>query len=114
MLVHINDMLSQGFIAGLIPSEEILGLASNLRQEATRHGIPDTPANLEQYWKDKLRNNMHTILCFSPVGDAFRTRARKFPGLITCAMIDYFHAWPPEALMSVAMKYLSEVQLTND
>ena len=99
-------MLSSGYVAGLIPNEEILGLASNLRSEAKQKGILDTAPALETYWRDKLKANMHTILCFSPVGDGFRTRARKFPGLISCAMIDYFHAWPPEALESVAMRYL--------
>ena len=89
-------------------------MAGNLRQEMKGMGIVETPENLLQYWLDTLKANMHTILCFSPVGDAFRTRARKFPGLITCAMIDYFHAWPPQALNSVAMKFLSEIQLQND
>ena len=66
------------------------------------------------FWHDKLKANMHTILCFSPVGDAFRIRARKFPGLINCSMIDYFHAWPKEALISVATRYLIETELDSD
>jgi len=49
---------------------------------------------------------MHTILCFSPVGEMFRTRARKFPALVNCAMIDYFHSWPHDALRDVAMSFL--------
>ena len=77
-------------------------------------GIVETPDNLLAYWMDTLKANMHTILCFSPVGDAFRTRARKFPGLISCAMIDYFHAWPPEALESVAMRYLKDTPFSSE
>lgn len=57
---------------------------------------------------------MHTILCFSPVGDPFRIRARKFPGLISCAMIDYFHSWPPEALYSVGMRYLKDTKFSSE
>ena len=38
----------------------------------------------------------HVVLCFSPVGDLFRIRAmhRRFPVLINCTSIDWFHAWP--------------------
>ena len=28
--------------------------------------------------------NLHMSLCFSPVGDAMRGRARKFPALVNC------------------------------
>jgi dynein heavy chain len=114
MLVYINDMLSSGYIAGLFPNEDVQAMAGNLRQEAKGEGIVETPGNLLNFWLEKLKANMHTILCFSPVGDPFRIRARKFPGLISCAMIDYFHAWPPEALNSVALRYLKETKFASD
>jgi len=53
-------------------------------------------------------------LCFSPVGDAFRNRAKKFPALVNCTVIDWFHAWPDEALHSVADKFLAEVEMASD
>jgi dynein heavy chain len=53
-------------------------------------------------------------LCFSPVGDAFRNRAKKFPALINCTVIDWFHAWPEEALLSVASKFLVDVEMASD
>jgi dynein heavy chain len=53
-------------------------------------------------------------LCFSPVGDAFRNRAKKFPALINCTVIDWFHAWPEEALLSVAAKFLNDVEMSSD
>jgi len=114
MLVYVNDMLSSGYIAGLFPNEDVTAMAGNLRNEMKGLGIVETPGNLMQYWLDTLKGNMHTILCFSPVGEGFRTRARKFPGLISCAMIDFFHAWPAEALNSVAMRYLQETEFTSD
>ena len=50
------------------------------------------------------------VLCFSPVGDAFRQRARKFPGIINCTSIDWFLEWPKEALVSVAQRFLEDVE----
>lgn len=46
-------------------------------------------------------------MCFSPVGDAFRDRLRRFPSLVTCTTIDWFTAWPDDALRSVAAQALA-------
>jgi len=53
-------------------------------------------------------------LCFSPVGESLRGRARKFPALVTCTVIDWFHPWPEDALLSVAIKFLAEVDMASD
>jgi dynein heavy chain len=50
-------------------------------------------------------------LCFSPVGDAFRNRARKFPALVNCTVIDWFQPWPEDALLSVAKKFTDDLDL---
>lgn len=50
----------------------------------------------------QVRRYLHCVLAFSPVGDAFRERLRKFPSLVTCTTIDWFTAWPDDALRSVA------------
>mmetsp|Transcript_22006 Transcript_22006/g.10349 ORF Transcript_22006/g.10349 Transcript_22006/m.10349 type:complete len:93 (+) Transcript_22006:3779-4057(+) len=69
---------------------------------------------LWEYFIDKVRMNLHIILCFSPVGEAFRIRARKFPGLINCTSIDWFHAWPRTALVNVANRFLSEIEFESE
>jgi len=53
-------------------------------------------------------------LCFSPVGESLRGRARKFPALINCTVIDWFHPWPEDALLSVAVKFLAETDMDSD
>ena len=72
-------------------------------------GILDTMENLWEFFIDKVRRNLHIVLCFSPVGDKFRIRARQFPGLVNCTMFDCFHGWPNEALVNVATRFLAEV-----
>ena len=42
----------------------------------------------------RVRNNLHIVLCMSPVGEAFRTRCRMFPSLVNCCTIDWFTEWP--------------------
>lgn len=53
-------------------------------------------------------------LCFSPVGDSFRNRSRKFPALVNCTVFDWFHPWPEEALLSVASRFLADVEMPDD
>ena len=55
--------------------------------------------------------NLHLILCFSPLGEAFRNRLRMFPSLVNCSTIDWFAEWPREALHSVATRLLTEENL---
>ena len=44
--------------------------------------MPDTPDNLYSFFLGRVRDRLHVILCFSPVGASFGRRAQQFPGLI--------------------------------
>eukprot|EP00981_Chlorochromonas_danica_P009567 scaffold2734_cov243-Ochromonas_danica.AAC.5 len=110
-LIYINAILSSGWISGLFPKDEIDGMLGNLRNEAKSNGIPDVQEAMIQFLISRIRANLHVVLCFSPVGDVFRVRARRFPALIMSTAIDFFHAWPREALISVAFKFLGDVDL---
>jgi dynein heavy chain len=101
-LVYINDLLSSGYIPELFAKDELDGILGKVRAEAKNAGYLDTPDQLFEFFQDKARKNLHLALCFSPVGDAFRFRARKFPGIINCTSMDWFHEWPREALIDVA------------
>ena len=78
-------------------------------EECKAAGIIDSPENLWDFFLDKVRKYLHVCLCFSPVGDKFRIRARNFPALINCTVIDWFQPWPHEALVSVAGRFLAEI-----
>lgn len=56
----------------------------------------------------QVREKLHVILCFSPMAPEFRNRARKFPALVSCTVIDWFQPWPKEALASVGTRFLSK------
>lgn len=110
-LVYFNDILSAGYIPELFAKDELDGIFSKIRTEAKSNGIPDTPNDLFAFFIEKIRKNLHMALCFSPVGDAFRFRARMFSALINCTSIDWFHEWPEDALVGVAQRFLNEVAI---
>ena len=39
---------------------------------------------------ERVRDQLHLVLAFSPIGDAFRDRLRRFPAIVNCCTIDWF------------------------
>ena len=48
------------------------------------------------------------------MGSTLRVRGRKFPAVINCTCIDWFHEWPQEALISVSMRFLNELDVVPE
>jgi dynein heavy chain len=119
-LENINSMLSTGEIAGLIPKEErdVYALESKniYMKEVGSKGEDPSTLELWIYFINRVRDCLHMILAFSPVGNKFRERARKFPSLFSQCTIDWFLPWPEEALVSVSNKFLKEftVECTSE
>ncbi|CAG9316033.1 unnamed protein product [Blepharisma stoltei] len=110
-LEFINSILSTGEVAGLLPKEDREIILADMR---TYYGkekpqAPD-PTNLDlyNYFIDRVRANLHIVLCFSPVGDKFRERFRKFPAIFNGSTINWFLPWPKEALISVSKSFISD------
>jgi dynein heavy chain len=38
--------------------------------DAKAAGIDETPALLYEFFLDRVRNNLHLVLCMSPIGEA--------------------------------------------
>ena len=106
-------MLSLGWVSDLFPKEEEDAMIQGLRNECKGElNISNpSPEELRGYFLDKVKSNLKIILCFSPVGDNFRIKARKFPGLINSTQIDWFHSWPKDALISVAHRFISDIDV---
>lgn len=110
-LVLINDMLASGEISDLLADEDVENVINAVRGEVKSTGLQDTRENCWKFFIDRVRRLLKTVLCFSPVGATLRVRARKFPALVNCTSIDWFHEWPREALESVSKRFLAEVEV---
>mmetsp|Transcript_31209 Transcript_31209/g.79123 ORF Transcript_31209/g.79123 Transcript_31209/m.79123 type:complete len:3875 (-) Transcript_31209:127-11751(-) len=110
-LVYLNELLSSGKIPGLFAPDEIDTIYNSVRSEGKAEGIPDAKDAMYDFFISKIRRNLHVCLCFSPVGEAFRRRASRFPSLINCSVIDWFQPWPENALLDVAKRFLGDMEL---
>eukprot|EP00741_Cyanophora_paradoxa_P002212 tig00000555_g2144.t1 len=108
----ISNILNAGEVPNLYPSDERAQIVEAMRPIARElNKTMETPAELYGLFVDQCKQNLHVVLCFSPIGDAFRTRLRQFPSLVNCCTIDWFRDWPEDALTAVANKFLQEVQM---
>ncbi|XP_041455872.1 dynein heavy chain 10, axonemal-like [Lytechinus variegatus] len=102
----INNMLTSGMVPALFADDEKEAIVGQMRDEATKQGVPPIREAIWQYFITKSINNLHVVLAMSPVGDTLRTRCRNFPGLVNNCSIDWFMAWPKQALEAVATVFL--------
>nr|XP_039332256.1 dynein heavy chain 17, axonemal [Saimiri boliviensis boliviensis] len=109
-LVLINDLLASGEIPGLFTEDEVENVISSMRPQVKSLGLTDTREACWKFFIEKVRRQLKVILCFSPVGSVLRVRARKFPAVVNCTAIDWFHEWPEDALVSVSARFLEETE----
>jgi dynein heavy chain len=72
-------------------------------------GLPEQKEFRWSYFVQRSRENIHIVLAMSPAGDTLRVRCRNFPGLVSNTSIDWFFAWPEDALSAVATNFLVTV-----
>ncbi|KAJ3123528.1 Dynein heavy chain 2, axonemal [Physocladia obscura] len=111
-LEDISNILSSGEVPNLFTPEEITEIKQSMKD--TGKNVSEGGDYLYNLFLERVRGNLHIILCMSPVGDAFRNRLRMFPSLVNCCSIDWFSEWPEDALQEVALKYLEDVDLGSD
>lgn len=70
-----------------------------------------SPVALFNFFVQTVRENLHVVVTMSPIGASFRTRVRKFPALVNCCTIDWLRSWPEDALVTVATKFLDEIDM---
>jgi dynein heavy chain len=104
-------------VPNLFASEEKVELTEAIRQSASKNSDALKQASIQQLYSEfvsRVKRYLHLVLCFSPIGDAFRTRMRMFPSLVNCCTIDWFQDWPDSGLLSVANKFLGHIDMAQD
>eukprot|EP00927_Polykrikos_kofoidii_P016936 TRINITY_DN17697_c0_g2_i1.p1 TRINITY_DN17697_c0_g2~~TRINITY_DN17697_c0_g2_i1.p1 ORF type:complete len:2183 (+),score=502.38 TRINITY_DN17697_c0_g2_i1:396-6551(+) len=100
-LEDVNNILNTGEVPNLFAPDEAEQVIGAMRASAKAVGR-ETRDGIWQYFVQIIRENLHIVLAFSPIGEGFRARCRQFPSIINCATIDWYNAWPADALYAVA------------
>jgi len=108
----INNLLNTCEVPNLFPADEKAVLAEKCRGAAKQaNRTLNTPAEQYKFFVERCQSLLHIVLAFSPIGDTFRSRLRQFPSLVNCCTIDWFTEWPPDALNTVAQRFLADVEM---
>ena len=110
-LEDVNNLLNNGEVPNLFENEDKQKILDELQDEAMQVKQVTTAEGIYAYFIERVRSNLHIVLCLSPIGESFRTRLRKFPSLVNCCTIDWFLPWPEEALNSVAEYYMTNIDV---
>ena len=111
MLEDINNILNSGDVPGLYKTEDFEPIYAVGKTECARKNLAVTKMNMFQCYLSRVKQNIHMVIAMSPLGEVFRTRLRKFPSLVNCCTIDWFTAWPAEALINVAKGYVADGEM---
>ena len=107
-LTCLNDLMVTGDVPNLHSTEELDALYTGLRADAKLAGVgADDRNGMQRVLLQKVRRGLHVVLAMSPVGDALRTRARRFPAVAGATTVNWLNPWPVEALVSVSTQMLA-------
>ena len=114
-LEYINNILNSGEIPNIFAKKEDFDeVINNVRPYNKEMKRIDSTEVIFNTFIQLVRDNLHIVLCMSPVGENLRVWCRKFPSLVNCCTLDWFSEWPKEALVSVSYKLLSDIMFPKE
>ena len=105
-------MLSAGVVPNLYLPDELAKIREDIRRPFKQAGFTlDSVDELNNFFFNRVKDNLHISICMSPIGHAFRDYCRMYPALINNTTINWFMRWPEDALTEVAMKFVGQMDL---
>jgi len=114
-LEDISNLLNTGQVPNLFPADERMAAVETVRARAKQlqasgrfHHMGKSIDTTDGAWElflNSAKENLHIVLCLSPAGSNMRERLRSFPSLVNCCTIDWFTAWPAEALEAARRRF---------
>jgi dynein heavy chain len=114
-LEDVQNMLNSGIVPNIYTADELANLRSEMvKMYKIAGNTNETPDAMNEWFYNRIKDNVHLSILMSPVGETFRSYCRQYPALINNTTIDWFMAWPYEALIEVANNFLGELELPDD
>ncbi|XP_035908675.1 dynein heavy chain 2, axonemal-like [Anopheles stephensi] len=105
-----NERLME-LLGGIIAGEElgVLFCENTLTEQQTHsnlgEGTKERVLSTMDSWQ-KVRTNLHFVLCLPLEVAAFRTMLQRYPSLARVLTVDCMHDWPEASLVEISQKYL--------
>lgn len=111
-LDDISNLLQSGEAVRLFDADEIHDICEKMlvidKQRDKSLQTDGTQKALYEFFVSLIREQLHIIVCMSPVGKRFHDIIRDYPSFINTCTMDWFHAWPNDGLHAVAQRFLAE------
>lgn len=77
-LEDINNILNSGEVPNLFEADEVEKILNAVRGSAKLAGVGEQRDVVWSYFIRNVQDNLHIVLCMSPIGDQFRRRCRYY------------------------------------
>ncbi|ELV12158.1 Dynein heavy chain 12, axonemal [Tupaia chinensis] len=114
-LEDIDSVLNTGEVPNIFAADEKQEVMEGVRPVAQAGSKHDelSPLALFAFFVNRCKDNLHIVVAFSPIGDAFRNRLRQFPSLINCCTIDWFQVGEMQSELVQLQPKLEEAKIEN-
>ncbi|KAM9287928.1 LOW QUALITY PROTEIN: dynein axonemal heavy chain 11 [Cariama cristata] len=112
-LALINDLASgevPDLFGSAISDEDVEDIATGVRKEVQALNLMDTGESYWRFFLSRVQLQLNIVLCFSATSATLRVGAGKFPAIVNCTAIDWFHERPREALRSISRRFIEEAE----
>lgn len=115
-LNDIDSLLNSGEVPNLFSIEEKQEIIemTRLAAQGGNRNLDISIMSVLGFFVNRCREKLHIMICFSPVGESFRTRLRLYPSLVNCCTIDWFEIWPEDALEQVAVRFITDLNVNEN
>ncbi|KAL4440889.1 hypothetical protein ABPG74_009302 [Tetrahymena malaccensis] len=110
MLEDINNILNSGDVTNIYQEKDMEDIQNACKMDCIKKGLQPNKMNIFTQYLIRVKKNVHIVIAMSPIGEAFATRLRMFPSLVSCSTIDWFTEWPEEALLGVGKGQLVDFE----
>ena len=110
MMASFNKMLRVNNIYDLWNEEDCQKLSKILGVE---HPELNKKDNIIKMAHERLRNNLHFIICMNSQSQDFQARIKLFPSLLNETTVFWLENWSEECLVAIGKKVLPKALMEN-
>ncbi|XP_056634261.1 cytoplasmic dynein 2 heavy chain 1 [Diorhabda sublineata] len=107
----LNFLISSGEIPGLYSTAELDSLVKGLKEQADRDNFD---GNLTQYYSERIKKNLHTIICLDASNENLWDIIQNCPSLTQNCNIIWESGWSPNTIKSIPQTLLQRRKIIEE